>query len=91
VQWVQDLGLDGGTTRIGVPDKQAFCAAGYSSDYNVTPGTIRAQISELKGRQPNLTSGFIWQYANVLKDGGTYTGADFAAAIIQGLENPRDN
>lgn len=89
--------------KIGVTDKARFMAAGYACgdpDSSPDPASVQTKIGNLKKRYPGLTSGFMWQYGDMVpvpapepppnghpKCQGT--AAQFAQAIVDGVTKPQ--
>ncbi|MBC8031270.1 MAG: hypothetical protein H7Z16_14245 [Pyrinomonadaceae bacterium] len=71
--WVDDI-----NSQYGVSDPNAFIMPGYDADADGPPSNI-CQIFNTVG----VKGGFIWNSSEIF--GGSYTPADFASAITDGL------
>lgn len=81
--------------NIGVTDKARFMSAGYACgdpDSSPTPASVKAQLEDLKKQYPGLSSGFMWQFGDMVPKPPAEdhpkcqgTAKEFAQAIVSGV------
>jgi hypothetical protein len=96
-QWVQAI-RDFGPDKLGVTDPPAFIVPGFQCcQAGGCPEDIQNTFAQLTQADPGINGGFIWQLGDIEKSAGqpcagsskdtnTITAANYAAAILQGLE-----
>ncbi len=104
VDWINQI--KNSSSPLGINDAAAFLVPGFWSLNVITkcqpndgmgvkcPCNLQATFAGLKQRAPGLTSGFIWQAAQIFTcenssncDGEAITPTSYAQAIISGLGN----